>query len=310
MRSLAALVGAGALAGAAAASFCDPTPEWQPVWSDEFDGDTLNASNWKPIVGPDVGSCRTAYCQPENVAVANGTLILTSQREQVDGYNFTSGAVRSMGLQHWAYSPVFRLCASARLPGNAKAANITGENQGIWPAIWMMPDPNASVKQCWPDLGEVDILEMINGDGFAHGTYHWESSYPAKPCSEPVGHLSWTAQRLMPNDWDTAFHEYAVERGPNYVAYVYDGVVLANTTGTAAGVPPTGSAAQAAAAGSSVEAPEGSAANAPTPLYWDVPFYCILNTAIGGPWPGPASNKTKLPVQHVVDYVRVVARPA
>ena len=55
-----------------------------------------------------------------------------------------------------------------------------GAAQGIWPAHWMMPD----VEACWPDLGEMDILEMINGDGRVHATYHWEANYPAKNCSQ------------------------------------------------------------------------------------------------------------------------------
>ena len=55
-----------------------------------------------------------------------------------------------------------------------------GAAQGIWPAHWMMPD----VEACWPDVGEMDILEMINGDGRVHATYHWEANYPAKNCSQ------------------------------------------------------------------------------------------------------------------------------
>ena len=53
----------------------------------------------------------------------------------------------------------------------------------------MMPD----VAGCWPDLGEMDILEMINGDGRVHATYHWNANYPAKNCSQ-VRH--WLPLRL------------------------------------------------------------------------------------------------------------------
>ena len=42
------------------------------------------------------------------------------------------------------------------------------KSQGIWPAHWMMPD----VDDCWPSKGEIDIMEMVNGDGVTHGTYH------------------------------------------------------------------------------------------------------------------------------------------
>lgn len=41
----------------------------------------------------------------------------------------------------------------------------------------------------------------------------------------------------------------------------------------------------------------------------DVPFRIILNTAVGGDWPGYPTKKTPFPVDHDIDYVRVYARP-
>ena len=43
----------------------------------------------------------------------------------------------------------------------------------------------------------------------------------------------------------------------------------------------------------------------PKPVFWDVPWYLIINTAIGGGWPGPANDSTLFPVHHAVDYVHV-----
>jgi hypothetical protein len=43
------------------------------------------------------------------------------------------------------------------------------DSKGVWPAHWMMPDNTA----CWPSNGEIDIMEMVNGDGVTHATYHW-----------------------------------------------------------------------------------------------------------------------------------------
>merc|ERR1712232_1246806 len=40
-------------------------------------------------------------------------------------------------------------------------------------------------------------------------------------------------------------------------------------------------------------------------VFYDVPYYVILNTAIGGSWPGPPDSKTVLPTYHYVGYVRV-----
>jgi hypothetical protein len=36
----------------------------------------------------------------------------------------------------------------------------------------------------------MDILEMINGDGRVHATYHWKSNYPAKNCTQVLLQLS------------------------------------------------------------------------------------------------------------------------
>jgi beta-glucanase (GH16 family) len=39
--------------------------------------------------------------------------------------------------------------------------------------------------------------------------------------------------------------------------------------------------------------------------HFDVPYYVILNTALGGSWPGPVGEETELPAYHRIDYVRV-----
>jgi hypothetical protein len=46
-----------------------------------------------------------------------------------------------------------------------------------------------------------------------------------------------------------------------------------------------------------------------TPDFYDVPYYMILNTAVGGPWPGDPDPQTKFPLYHYIDYVHV-AQPS
>jgi beta-glucanase (GH16 family) len=132
---------------AAATSFCDPNAAgWTLDWEDNFDGDSLDLSSWTPLTsdgGGNIGSCRDAYCTPANVAVANGTLILTSKAESMMGYNYTTGAVNTSTKRSWKPSPTMRLCFSAILPGWGNGAAHAGA--GVWPAGWMMPD----VPGCW-----------------------------------------------------------------------------------------------------------------------------------------------------------------
>jgi hypothetical protein len=140
-----------------------------------------------------------------------------------------------------------------------------------------MPHTNA----CDPDQGEMDIVEMVDGSGEYAATYHWQTGYPATNCSYPAEHLSATTQRSMGTAWNATYHEYGVERSASHVAFVLDGTTALNVS--------------------------ADSANATAPRLWDVPWYLILNTAVGGGWPGSPTAETALPAYHRVSSV-VVAR--
>ena len=140
----------------------------------------------------------------------------------------------------------------------------------------LMPEDDS----CDPDEGEPDILEMINGDGTAWSTYHWMNSYPADNCTKDYdeNHKSVSHGNNI-KDWSTSYHEYAVERSSDYIAFIHDGVTVVNAT-----VDPSNDA---------------------FPLLWGMPFHLILNTAVGGTWPGEPTEDTVMPIYHHIDYVKV-----
>ena len=258
-----------ACATACRSSFCSE-PGWATLWKEEFDGLALNREDWTVEDGSDGGMCRSAYCTPSNVAVRNGALWLTSRREPYERWNYTTGAVHTAGKRHFtAQDGPYRVCVSAMLPGHASPP---GASQGLWPAIWMMPDD----KSCDPDEGETDILEQVNGKPELYATYHWQTTWPQTNCSYPTGHKSMSSHADLQN-WNSTFHEYALERTMDYVAFVYDGTTVVNTSGSDARV-------------------------------WGMPFYLIINTAVGGPWPGEPNASTVFPVTHAVDAVVVVRK--
>eukprot|EP00041_Stephanoeca_diplocostata_P022076 m.523222 g.523222 ORF g.523222 m.523222 type:complete len:312 (-) comp21976_c0_seq3:396-1331(-) len=249
---------------------------WDQVWADEFDGSTLDEKKWQITLGVNGGQLRDAYGTADNVYIEKGNLVLRSKAEKMNGMNWTSGAVTSKGKGFWSHG---RLCVSAILPGNGPNAS-----KGIWPAHWMMPNDTS----CWPDHGEIDIMEMINGDGYSHGTYHWSKDYPAKKCMSDGGNTAIGGQVEMASTWDSAFNEYAVEydlRGEGYVAFVVNSKVLINITKSST--------------------PKKSNLH---PEFIDTTFYAILNTAVGGPWPGQPNAQTQFPTYHRIDYVRVAQR--
>ena len=246
------------------ASFCDSGNGWQEVWADEFNQTHLDTTSWTIDLGGNDSNVRNSLGTADNVYLEDGALVLRSQRERKEGFDFTSGAVQSQDKRFFA-GPA-RVCVSASLPGggiNGTAGD--GQGDGIWPAHWLMPNTDA----CWPTNGEIDIMEMINGDGLLHGTYHWSND---TVCGHNQGAGNHT---VLPPDWATGFHEYAVEYSDNHVAFVVDGYTYSNVTQD-----------------------DGA-------VFFDVPWYVILNTAVGGPWPRPVGNETVLPTYHRIDYVRV-----
>jgi beta-glucanase (GH16 family) len=266
-----ALVAALTLASASAASFCD-SPGWKSVYTDEFTSPTLDTNSWSVDTSGGDSRVRDSLGTVDNVYVEDGKLVLRSMKENVGGYNYTSGSVQSQDLKYWE-GPT-RVCVSAKLPGG-------GGQNGVWPAIWMMPNTDA----CWPSNGEIDIMEMVNGDGTLHGTYHWQKE--GNCGDEPIPHPS-TGSITMDGGFADDYHEYAVEYSADGIAWALDGVVFKTIV-----------------AGETVS--NGGTSGMPVEMF-DVPYYIILNTALGGPWPEPVDDSAIFPMYHMIDYVRVSQR--
>ena len=285
------------------ASFCG-TPGFALEWSDEFSGQELDATKWWPVCTAGASStcaapfpthaaddhgaeCRSAYCIEEAVALdGDGHLVLTSERVSAPGgvQNWTTGAVKTRDKAVWSTDDgTYRVCISAKLPGVVSANGVT--SQGLWPAHWMMPNDDS----CDPDEGEMDVMEMVSGSGEVEATYHWQKNWPATTCAYPDGHDEiWNGTNYPGTGnpaswWYEDFHEYAVERSATSISFAVDGVTIVNSTTYT-----------------------NSSGDTKNPLLWPIPFYLIINSAVGGGWPGEPDDTTISPTQHVIDYVRVV----
>ena len=131
------------------------------VFIDEFNEDQLNTEHWTVTIGPHGSQLREALGLESNVYIEDGALVLRSLRNTTEYddkiYEFTSGSVTSRNKATWTHGIA---CVIAKLPGHGDHSD-----DGIWPAHWMMPEE----ENCWPDHGEIDIMEMVNGDGSSHG---------------------------------------------------------------------------------------------------------------------------------------------
>jgi len=240
--------------------------EWHLVWSDEFNGSSIDTNHWTFDIGtgppyPGWGNNELEFytSRPENAYVSNGVLHVVARKESFGGANYTSARMKTQGLFGKVYG---RLEFSARLPGG----------QGMWPALWIFPVD--SVYGPWAASGEIDVMENIGGEiGSIKGTFHYGGSFPNNVVTGmsyefPVG------QRV------TDFHVYALEWSTNSLKWFVDGQNFETQT-------------------------SWWSSGGPYPAPFDQPFYIIMSLAVGGYFVGPPPTNAVFPQEMQVDYVRV-----
>jgi len=131
---------------------------YQLIWSDEFNGTSVDGSKWNIDNGNPGVNNEKEYYQSANVAETGGNLVITAKNQSVGGQPYTSGKLETSGKFSTTYG---RIEASIKVP----------EFQGSWPAFWMLGINIGSVG--WPQCGEIDILEQINTSNTIYGTIHW-----------------------------------------------------------------------------------------------------------------------------------------
>ena len=238
------------------------------LWSDEFDGTALDESKWNRETrepGWTNNELQEYTSSDENIFVRDGSLVLKAIKTEKDGNAYyTSGKVQGWNKTDFQYGKVV---VSAKVP----------EGQGLWPAIWMMPNNESKYGQ-WPKCGEIDIMESLGNDTtISYSTIHY---------GEPHAEQQGTIIREGDERFSAKFHEYSVEWEPGEMRFYTDGelVLTCNDWFTA------------------VEGGDDK----PYPAPFDQPFYIQLNLAVGGNWPGnPDATTDFSKAEFLIDYVRV-----
>jgi beta-glucanase (GH16 family) len=288
----AGLLLAGVATSASPALAAVPSPAgWTTVFSDDFAGPSgtgLDTSRWTYATGHGypggawnwgTGEVETMTSSTQNVYQDGaGHLVIRALRDAAG--NWTSGRVET---QRTDFQPpaggVLRVEASIQTPNVSGAAA-----QGYWPAFWMLGDAARGTGAAgWPGIGEIDVLEDVNGSGSVYGTLHCGTN-PGGPCNETTGLGS--GQHLVPGA-KTGFHTYGVEWdrsvSPQQLRWYVDGqqyfTVRSDQVDATTWRNATGHG-----------------------------FFLILNLAIGGGWPGAPTAATVSGGSMVVDHVAVYSR--
>ncbi|MFD6923897.1 glycoside hydrolase family 16 protein [Streptomyces sp. NPDC059944] len=289
------LAAAAATAATLPANASAPAPPsgWSQVFLDDFNGTAgtgVNTANWQYDTGTSypggaanwgTGEVETMTSSTNNVALdGSGNLQITPRRDAAG--NWTSGRIETKRTD---FQPPAG--GKLRVESRLQMPNVTGAAaKGYWPAFWALGAPYRGNYQNWPSVGELDIMENVQGLNTEWATMHCGSN-PGGPCNETSGIGGNTP--CAGSTCQAGFHTYAMEwdrsTSPEEIRFYLDGVnfhtVKANQVDAA------------------------TWANATNHGY-----FVILNVAMGGGFPdafGGGPDSGTVPGHPlVVDYVQVL----
>lgn len=215
---------------------------WTKVFSDEFEGTSLDKSKWNPTYNWGHTHNHRAYCVEENVSVNDGKLVIKGEAKRhpeapascsnggkTYSLDYTSGAIDT---QHKFKIRYGYIEGRFKMPAQL----------GTWPAFWMLQDG-------WPP--EIDIFEVPHARNQHHYYLH---------CTQPDWYAShgdaWDHEASFGGvhtgpDKSADFHNYGLEWNERYMNFYFDDKLVASY-------------------------------NRPTEISQTEAMYIIINLAIGG----------------------------
>lgn len=244
---------------------------WKLIWKDEFNGKSLDKSKWNILTRETSKHDELQYYVPDEVYLVNGLLRIRSQIREFGNKHYTSGRLDTKDKLAFTYG---RVEIRGKLP--------TGK--GLWPAYWLYPQ-----NRDW-------AMEVLMKDVVDRGQERYIPElrpwYTEIDIMEFLGHesnivyatfhyQSFKGERKVSSgtyngkvNYGDDFHLYVLEWEADAIRWYLDGVLIHT-------------------------AKEGVPHN---------DHFLIINTAIGGSWPGNPDSTTVFPQFHDVDFVRVYKR--
>ncbi len=249
---------------------------WELIWSDEFNGVSLDSTYWSKQNKGRANWSNTAIADHRVIEVSDGTLKLKGIKNpnsnvdlstvaNIDTSTVWTGAIRSQNKVGFKYGKIEIRAKLDRAPR-------------AWPAIWLMP--TRSLYGGNPDSGEIDIVEHLNLDPYYYSTIH--TQYNTVHRDDPE---RYTIEKTNEGVWNV----HAVEWYEDKIVFLRNGTKYHTFN-------------------------KGDHVKIDNLLRWpfDQEFYVILSQQIGGSWvDGEARSKglvledSDLPITLEIDYVRI-----
>jgi len=182
---------------------------WNCTFDDEFNGTSLNTSQWVPQLTANSGYVAGPDCyvnSPSTISVSGGYLNLSVRKVApftcVPGYtsDYVAGMVSTSGLFHQTYG-AFEV--NAKLPASTVS--------GLQETFWLYPQTLTYGK--WPNSGEIDFAEFYS----QYSGYDIPYIHYAQSSSDP----NVTAHDCTIDQ--NSFNTYGVDWTPTSITILYNG---------------------------------------------------------------------------------------
>jgi beta-glucanase (GH16 family) len=171
---------------------------YQLVWSDEFDGTSLNTNYWSYDVGDSWYNNELQAYTANNVYVQNGMLRIEGRKENYGSKSYTSGRIKTQNKKSWLF-------------GKFEARMKFPTGKGFWPAFWLWPDSYTSSA-----YREIDIMEAVGNYPKTVYSTCWYAGGESNP-------KSMSGEYNLPQNYDLDFHVYGAEWSPGNIDFFVDG---------------------------------------------------------------------------------------
>jgi beta-glucanase (GH16 family) len=173
----------------------DVLPGYKLAWSDEFEGEQLDAAKWNYRTDSKHWSTQ----KPENVSVADGKLRLTLRKEKAGGKEYTgAGVISKDAFQYGFYE------ARMKVPVGA----------GWHTSFWMQRHDGSSGTGPKTAYQELDVIEndSIDPNSYGVNVHKWKDK-----------HLAFGGKKVKTTSLSQDFHVFGCEFTSKTVKYFFDG---------------------------------------------------------------------------------------
>ncbi|KAK7757436.1 hypothetical protein SLS62_000451 [Diatrype stigma] len=149
------------------------------VFYDDFTAQTLDITKWKYDIGTaypggpahwGTGEVQTYTNSANNIFITSANTLRIIPLKEASGV-WTSARIETTAAYDMACPAGGRLRVQAHIKVGAAGAAARTED-GIWSAFWMIGSAIRSNYRNWPEVGEIDILESVNGAARDYQTVH------------------------------------------------------------------------------------------------------------------------------------------